>query len=195
MLPSLLTIPAATLALDGPVGYQRFGIRDFTVFYDQTTMLARCVRIVSAGNDSGITFTVRGYDIYGYAMSATVTGANIGTATTLKAFKYVSSVTPSGNTASTVTVGTTDIYGFGLRADQWGYVYIVWAGTTVTASTGFTAAVTTNPATSLTGDVRGTYATQSASNGTNRLEMEVLPNIVALNTTPITNGLFGVAQA
>lgn len=195
MLPSLVSVPAGTLALDGPVGYQRFGQRDVTVFYDHTTTLSRAVRIVSAGNDSGITFLISGFDIYGFPMTQRLTGANIGTATTTKTFKYISSIVPSGNTAAAVTVGTTDVYGFGLRADQWGYVYLVWAGTTVTASTGFTAADTTNPATNLTGDVRGKYATQSASNGTNRLEMEVLPNIVALNVTPITNGLFGVPQA
>ena len=39
------------------------------------------VTILSAGNDSGISFTVVGTDVNGSALSETVTGANAGTAT------------------------------------------------------------------------------------------------------------------
>lgn len=194
-LPSLNTIPINALALDGNPGYQIFGQRDRTGFYDHTTFLARNVRITSGGNDSGITFTVKGYDVYGYPMTENITGANIGVASGKKAFKWITSVTHTGSVASTMSIGTGDVYGFPLRVDSFGYVYIVWAGTTIVASTGFTAADTTNPATSTTGDMRGTYATQSASNGTNKLEIGVALNIVALNQTPITNGIFGVVPA
>src|SRR5690349_11052356 len=35
----------------------------------------RNIRITSAGNDTGITFTVSGFDQYGQAMTETITGA------------------------------------------------------------------------------------------------------------------------
>ena len=194
-LPSLNVIPVGALALDGNPGYQIFGARDRTGFYDHTTFLARNVRITSGGVDTGITFTVSGYDVYGYPMTETITGASGAVASGKKAFKWVTGVTHTGSVASTVTIGTGDVYGFPLRADSFGYTYIIWNGTSITANTGFTAAVTTNPATSTTGDVRGTYAVQSASDGTKRLEIGVSLNIVALNQTPIANGIFGVTQA
>lgn len=193
--PAISTIPVGTLVLEGNPVYQKFGIRDRTWFYDQASCLMRNVRITSGGNDSGITFTVLGYDYYGYPMTATVTGANIGVASTTKTFKWVTSVTHTGSVAGTVTIGTGDVFGFPIRADSFGYVYITYAGNTVTSSTGFTAADTTNPATSLTGAVRGTYALQSASNGTNRLEIGVTLNVAGLNVTPISNGIFGVPEA
>ena len=194
-LPSLNTIPINALALDGNPGYQIFGQRDRTGFYDHTKFLARNVRITSGGNDSGITFKVVGWDVYGYPMTETITGANAGIASGKKAFKWILSITPSAAAASTVSAGTGDVYGFPLRADSFGYVYIIWNGSSITANTGFTAADTTNPATSTTGDARGTYATQSASDGTKRLEIGQTLNVVGLNVTPITNGIFGVVPA
>lgn len=193
--PSLNTIPVGALALDGNPSYQKFGLRDRTWFYDQASFLARNVRITSGGNDTGITFTVSGYDVYGYPQTETITGASGGVASGKKAFKWVTGVTHTGSVASTVTIGTGDVYGFPLRSDSFGYVYIIWNNTSITANTGFVAADTTNPATATTGDVRGTYATQSASDGTKRLEIGQTLNIAGLNTTPISNGIFGVTPA
>lgn len=193
--PSVNIIPTGALALDGNPVYQKFGVRDRSWFYDQAGSLARNVRITSGGNDTGITFTVNGFDYYGYPMTENITGASAGVASGKKAFKWVTSVTHTGSVATTVTIGTGDVYGFPLRADSFGYVYIVWNNTSITANTGFLAADTTNPATSTTGDARGTYAVQSASDGTKRLEIGITLNIAALNVTPITNGVFGVPPA
>ena len=54
-------------------------------------------------------------------------------------------------------MGTTDVIGLPLRSDYVSETDISMASTWITASTGFTAAVTTSPATATTGDVRGTY--------------------------------------
>lgn len=66
----------------------------------------RRVLITSAGNDSAITFTVYGYNDAGAPINSTVTGSNGSTVATPIDFASVYKVVPSGNTASTVTVGT-----------------------------------------------------------------------------------------
>lgn len=174
--------------------------------FDPTQGLARNVRITSVGNDSGITFKVTGYDIYSQAMTETITGANAAVASGKKAFKGLVSVVPSGNTAANVSVGTGDVYGINLRSDRWEYANFYFNGAFLTANTGWLAADTTNPATSTTGDVRGTYATQSASDGTKRLALFMsIPLYNLINGTPTgvtINGaagsyatLYGVTQA
>lgn len=63
------------------------------------------VTIKSAGNDSGITFTVVGTRPGGGAQTEVVTGANVGTATSTSTFETVTSITTSNSTASTVEAG------------------------------------------------------------------------------------------
>lgn len=65
------------------------------------------VSITSAGDDSGITFTVVGLGVDGYSSaSETVTGSNTSVVATRTLFHDVTSVTVSGATAGAVTVGT-----------------------------------------------------------------------------------------
>ena len=71
-----------------------------------TNAVAQKVTIASAGNDSGIKFTVVGTDATGAALTEDVTGANAGTATSTGSFKTVTSVTADGNPAGNVSVGT-----------------------------------------------------------------------------------------
>jgi len=184
------------LAIDGTPGLLPFGQDGTIALYDPTTLISRAVTIHSVGDDSGATFTVSGYDIYGYAMTDTVTGATAGNAaTTKKAFKFIKSITPAGVlSGSNVTVGTSDVYGFPLRADSYGQVSIVWAGSNITSNTGFTAADATSPATALTGDTRGTYATQSASDGTKVLQINITLNPNTLSAQSVNN-LDGISVA
>ena len=72
---------------------------------------ARRVIVTSAGNDSGITFLVTGTDRYGKVQSEVVTGTNGATvpAQSTRDFKTVTSIVPSGNTASTITAGTNAV--------------------------------------------------------------------------------------
>jgi hypothetical protein len=180
------------LAIDGSSAGVQFGTGPVTV-WDPSTLISRAVRIVSGGDDSGGTFTVRGYDIYDYPVTETITGAAIGTATGKKAFKYIASITPAGTLSGTaITVGTTDVIGLPFRADFVNETELSVNGAWVTASTGFTAAVTTSPATATTGDVRGTYTLQTASTGgTNRLGFYQTPILANISTAA---GLFGVTQ-
>lgn len=179
------------LAIDSKVGTVAYGTDGTVNLWDTNTMLSRALRITSGGNDSGITFNVKGYDIYGFPMSENITGANIGIATGAKAWKYITSITPSAAVASTCSVGTADIFGFPIRADRFAYTDICWNNTFITASTGFTGAVTTT-ASATTGDVRGTYATQSsASDGTKR--MQIFISLDATNAKT-ASGTYGVSQ-
>jgi hypothetical protein len=66
----------------------------------------RRILITSAGNDSGITFTVFGTTDSGTAIQETVTGANAGAVATNQDFATVTQVSASGATGLTVQVGT-----------------------------------------------------------------------------------------
>lgn len=158
--------------------------------WDPNELVGRAIRYVSGGNDTGITFTARGFDIYGYPMTETVTGASAGTATGKKAFKYIQTITHTGSVAGTLTIGTTDIIGLPFRMDNWGYATIVMANAFITANTGFVAADTNTP-TATTGDVRGTYLLQTASDGARRL---IITQWIAASNLGTDAGMFGATQ-
>lgn len=183
-------------ALDSAAGRVSFGSAGTIQLWDPTKALSRNVRITTAAGDSAV-YTVVGYDIYGYPMSEAITANGATTVSGKKAFKYIASVTPVGTVGATATVGTGDVFGFpiysasfipGATAD----VSLSWNNATITSTTGYLAGVTTSPATTTTGDVRGTYAVQSASDASKRLVMTQSPNIA--NISSVT-GLFGVTQA
>lgn len=192
--PSFTTLAVGTLALDGAPGTVTYGTSTRVQLYDPTKSLARNVRFISTADESAGTATIRGNDVYGYAMTETVTLANNGTASGAKAFKFIRSITPGGTLSGTaITVGTGDVIGFPMRMDKWAYFQIYYAATNPTliaAATGFVAAVTTT-ATATTGDVRGTYALQTASNNAIRLVVFGQPEMANLGTAA---GLFGVTQ-
>lgn len=183
------------LAIDTAMAGLGFGQDQTVNVWDPTKAISRNVRITSAADDSGKTFTVVGYDLYGYPMSEVITGANAGVASGVKAFKYITSVTPSTTPAGNVSVGTGDVIGLPMRTDYVGQLVINYNDTLITASTGFTAAVTTTASTT-TGDVRGTYALQTASNNTRRLFVYYTPTTAAISggNTDLVTGLLGVKQ-
>lgn len=191
------TVPAASLVMDGNPAVVNYGLADPNGLYsnnayDISSLIGRAVSVTGVVNGAGGAFLVSGYDCYGYAMSELITaGAGVNTVNGVKAFKFISSIVPQFTDAHTYSVGTTDIFGLPLRADFFSQTKVWWDETVITANTGFVAAVTTSPATTITGDVRGTYAVQSASDGVKRLVIEVGPgqaNVVS------TTGLFGVTQ-
>jgi hypothetical protein len=141
-------------------------------------------------------FTVTGYDYYGQAMSEVITVATAGTAVSgNKAFYQVSSVTIAGS-ATAVVVGTTDKIGIPLRVFDAGYVTRAgWNNTLANDAGTFTAADMTTPATSATGDVRGTYLPSSATNGVKRLVMVIALPGIATGPNATRTGALGVTQA
>ena len=187
-----LTVPAV-LAIDLQPGLVLFGTNKSIGIADPTKNLARAISITGVSGGAGGAFLVSGYDLYGNPQTEKITAA-AGAATTngKKAFKFFKTITPQFTDAHNYSVGTADIFGFPLLVSTFSYATIGWAGSTVTASTGFTKADTTSPATNTTGDVRGTYAVQSASNG-----VLTLQNFIGISVTNISTlaGIFGVTPA
>jgi hypothetical protein len=165
-----------------------------TAFYNRSTCVGRVPSISGVASGTGGAFLVTGIDVYGFTCTQTITvAAGANTVNGLKAVKAIISVVPQFTDTHTYSVGFADIFGFGLLASFFGDVNLVWNNAVITANTGFTAADTTSPATAATGDVRGTYAVQSASDGTKRLMIRVTPTLGSILSNP-TTGLFGQAQ-
>lgn len=194
--PTGLSLSAGRV-IDGLPSLIMFGANGnfSTGFYNRSTYVGRCVSITGVASGTGGNFLVSGYDIYGFPMSQLITvAAGVNTVNSKKAFKAVTSVVPAFTDAGhTYSVGTADIFGFGIRADFFEATLMRYNGALITASTGVTVADTTSPATTTTGDVRGTYAVQSATDGVKRLALAVAPTLGAIVTNP-TTGLFGVGQ-
>ena len=140
-------------------------------------------------------FTINGYDYYGQAMSEVITVATAATAVTgKKAFFQVTSATIAGS-ATAVVIGTSDVLGLPVRVFNVAYVSSVKSNSTLAQDAGTFVAADMATATSGTGDVRGTYAPATASDGTVRTVMTIaLPGIaVGPNATRV--GALGVTQA
>lgn len=195
LMPSLNTIPVNALCIDAIPLYIRFGNGDYTAFYDVGTTTARNIQIASAGDDTGATFLVAGFDIYGYPMSERITGVSAGTAVGKKAFKFVTAVTPAGTlSGSNVNVGQGDTFGFPVLVSAITSLWGFWNNLIITGAGTVTAADATTPATTTTGDVRGTYLVGSASNNTKRLQIFQRPSIGQMQSKGFITGVFGVTQ-
>ncbi len=168
------------------------------------------IQSVTAQSMSGI---VSGWDLWGNPMTELISLSSQTSAAGKKAFKYIGSFTAGTGSAGgtqAFSLGLGDTFGLPIRCDEWEQTEVCWNGSSMTNSNGFSAAVTT-PATSTTGDVRGTLEISTAiltgvlatsisavaSNGTGRLS--VMQNIGVWNQvagTPVnTIPMFGVAQS
>ena len=144
--------------------------------------------IVDAAGAATAVLTVTGTDVYGIPMSEAITLNGTTAVAGKKAFKTITRVAASA-AATDFFVGTGDVFGLPIRADSRNYVLTAWGGAVVTTGT-FVAAVTTDPATTTTGDVRGTFAPADAADASKRLTLYVF---VADDDTQ--TGLYGVTQA
>ena len=142
------------------------------------------------------TYTVAGYDYYGQAMSENILTVANATTAGKKAFYQIASVTGLvGGSSTAVTVGTTDKLGLPLRVIDGGYITRSgWAGTLAQDAGTFVAADMTTPATTTTGDVRGTYLPSSATNGVKRLVIGVATSGIASGPNATRVGALGVTQ-
>lgn len=154
-----------------PIFYAPYIAGGAGLYFDPTQALERGVSIAGTALATGGNFTIAGADIYGQTQSEVVTlisGASV--AKSVKCYKVIQTVTPGfADSTHTYSVNTADLFGFPLRNDFWEMLVVLFGTTSISASTGWTKADLTSPATTSTGDPRGTYALQTASQGANRL--------------------------
>jgi YD repeat-containing protein len=158
--------------------------------------IGRAVSLTSTGDVSGVNFTVNGYDAYGNPISQTMAGGTTSTSVyTSKTFKWVSSVTASTTSSTTLSVGVADIYGFPMFAGAFAYIDMYWSDKAVSAmSSNATFSAGTTLTTAGAGDVRGTmnFVANTASNGTIKMQLWQSVSPARINTAA---GLFGVTPA
>lgn len=184
---------AAALTLSAGTGVTAVVVNGVTRY---TCDVPRTVSITSGGVDTGITFLVVGFDQYGYAMSEAITGASTATAVGKKAFKSVISITPSGAAAGTVTAGTSDVFGLPVAVVDAVYIANAKWNATLAANAGTFVAADATTATTITGDVRGTFAQAgAASNGTRRLVITISLSTLNVGGQQSVVGVLGVTQA
>lgn len=139
--------------------------------------------VVGAWTTASI-ITVTGTDLYGSIITeAFASGTSF---TGKKAFKTITAVTSSASITG-ATIGSGVVIGLPNRVDQNGYLLGKVDGATDAGT--FVAAVTTNPATAATGDVRGTITFTSAPDSTK--VYAVFFKIADVNTK---EGTYGVKQ-
>ena len=154
----------------------------------------RCVDVLTAGADTTQTITFRGFDVYGQPMTQSVTAGGTGVrVATTKAFKAITRVSVSASTVGNVSVGTTDTIGLPYRVVSRDYINFNY-NATVGLLSAVTAAVLTSPATAITGDVRGTIALASASDGVKRLVATIALPAIACGPNATRIGAVGVTQ-
>ena len=133
--------------------------------------------VTAGAGDGSFNVIVSGFDVYLQPMTELIVSSASAVVNGKKAFKYISSVTVASGKgvttiASSLSVGTTDIFGLSIRSEAWEYMQVFFTGTFVSVNAGWTAGLAVGSvSTNVTPDVRGTYALQSASGGTNRLAM------------------------
>lgn len=165
----------------------------------ETVLQLDCPRAVSitgiSGTAAGI-LTVVGYDYTGQKMSEAITFAGDAiTAEGKKAFHQILSASFSAASVETISVGTTDIFGVPVRITDKGYMATVkWddalsqnAGTLVKADQ-------TDPATTTTGDVRGTYLPTTGADGVRRLISLIALPAIASGPNATRKGAYGANQ-
>lgn len=172
-MPRVIPWPVRYFNLGSPAALSAAGLRAAAAVGGAGTIallaytldVPRNLTFLSAGNDSGRTFTITGKDVYGNTVVENVTGANAGTANGKKAFSTITSVSIDAAAAGNVSIGWGNVLGFpGFLPNAKHILAEFLDGAAATAGT--TVAGDQNLPTATTGDVRGTYVPNSAPDGT-----------------------------
>ena len=148
----------------------------------------------SSASDTATIMTVYGYDVYGQAMSEAITNNGTSRVAGKKAFKRIYQVTASGAAVGNISVGFGDIIGLPYRLLSKDYMIQSNFNATAVALSAVNAAVLTSPATTTTGDVRGTIALPSAADGSKRLIAAMAIPAIACGPNATRVGALGVTQ-
>lgn len=154
----------------------------------------RVVSLTAAGANTQ-TATVVGLDQFNQPMSEAFAAPSTSTVTGKKAFKKVVSITFAATPGSNVSAGIGDVFGFPFVISDVAYILTAkWAQTLADNAGTVVVADATSPATTSTGDVRGTYAPTSASNGTRRLVCALAATGIQCGPQATRLGALGVTQ-
>lgn len=193
ILPTGNVVPAGCLVLDGNPAWTAGSF----AFMNPTTGISRAIAVTAAGGATGGAILLTGYDYRGNKVTQTVTSAAGTTVNSLKALKFLQSAVPQfTDGAHNYSIGTADVFGLAVRADEFAYLQPFWNNALLTNSA-FVVPDATSPATALTGDVRGTLA-PGASDGVKKLTAFVAPsiqNVASTSWATVKQGLLGVQQA
>jgi hypothetical protein len=201
------------LCIDSTAVMLGFGPSNTVNAWNPAGGAGRCLAITTSSSGDG-PITISGRDFYGFKITETLaltdttrasTNAAGITVKTLKAYKYIASVVMSTTTTSTgVGIGTNDTYGFPLFVNYLSPDTSVFISTTAYNSSGTvvltSATITlgaTATATSTTGDVRGTYASTTASDGSSVrfvINRTITPAMAFGVSNSDYSSVFGVTQ-
>jgi len=181
-------VPAA-ISTTSIAAAQAVAAAGFLTLTTTTLDFPRAVQIVSSTTDITQTALVTGKDVYGQPMSESIAFNGTTPVFGKKAFSTISSIYVTPLLAGNASVGTSDILGLPYAVNSRNYVQTAVNGTFVTTGT-LTAAVTTSPATTTTGDVRGTFLPATATDGSKRYTMYIF-----VKDPDTQTGLYGVTQA
>ena len=200
--PETGKVTGTLLAINSTAAYLTFGSAASQCVWNPGAGTGRNITIHPSTTGDAGSFTVVGRDMYGYKMTENIAAGSTSLAG-LKAFKYIQSISNASTPVSTgVSIGFGDVYGFPFYTPYAGLNAVVML--TATASQQAASAIgtispalaSTATATSTTADVRGTYASSTATNGTIRLQMICTPSASAVAAITSTNigPLFGATQ-
>lgn len=199
------------IAIDSTAASLAFGQAGTVTMWNPGGGTGRNISIITSSYLDGGTFSVAGRDMYGYKMTETIAVSSNGSATSSyggvgkKAFKYISSITNTTTPTSTgVSIGFGDTFGMPLYVPYCGADLSVRllasayssAVAVALSSANFVLGSTMATATSTSPDARGTYASTTATNGTLRVQISVVPSASAVYSITSSNvqPLFGYAQ-
>jgi len=199
------------IAIDSTAAFVTYGSAGSLAAWNPGAGTGRCISITTSSSGDTGTYSIAGRDMYGYLMTETIalsqgTSNSSGyTVNSQKAFKYVSSITNASTPTSTgVSIGISDRFGMPLAVPYCGQNNDIRllassfssAVAVALSSANFILASTAATQTSTTPDVRGTYTSSTASNGTVRLQITVTPTASGVSTITSANvaSLFGGTQ-
>lgn len=212
----------SVVAIDSTAATLNYGTAGTVSVWNPSAGTGRTILVVNTSNANSEQYIVRGRDMYGFKMTETISASttSTGSGQGRKAFKYIVSVTPSTATtvsATGVAIGFADTFGLPLYMPYTNGVSI-WASSVPTVSNlialtsvNTLVASTAVTATTSTPDVRGTYTSSIATNGTSanganggavtstgvRITMlqQITANMAAaISLTSNTSAWFGVTQ-
>lgn len=215
-------LSVSVIALDSTAATVQYGQSGTVSIWNPQAVPGRCISVLNTSNTNTELYYVNGRDQYGFKMTELIAASTTSTGTGIgkKAFKYITSVIPATNTtisATGISVGFRDTFGFPLVTNYLANATLVVSSlpavpTAITLSTANSVIASTATATSTTGDVRGTFTSTIATNGSTQtgvgasslgalstavritVTLPITPYMTVNVTASDTSPIFGVTQ-